>query len=105
MDLWANGAQQQIPPLQESEWTKGKLFTPARKRHCLLAHISILHSQPTSLQIHRQMYDALTLVITELFPERTQYGIGNISYFNDHPRTTYSDVCKVIEEANRRLAA
>lgn len=46
-------------------------------------------------------------VIHASFPERTDEHAsceGQITEVNDHPPTVYADVCKILDEANRRLA-
>lgn len=56
---------------------------------------------------------ALNDIAEEMFPERANtepldggdvgsfpYSLANV---NDHPDTTFEDVCKILDEANRRL--
>lgn len=46
----------------------------------------------------RSFSEAMCESVKKLFPERTQHG-HPIVIFNDHPETTFDDVCKVIELA------
>ena len=107
-----------LPPLQRAQWWQSFWFLPMPMRppsqlerdgDCLW-----WWSRQHRRRERGRALAAVNTVALELFPQRVPAEMltsdGSVSqywpaaYVNDHPATTFADVCKILDEANRRLA-
>src|SRR2546422_1000714 len=92
-----------IPTFQEANWNKGSLhnWKGIHSTHCLTGYIALLDYESYVITKLQKLAD---IVAAELFPERIENydSLRPAAAFNDHPDTTFDQVCKVIDEVNRR---
>lgn len=82
----------------EKDWGKG--FTSNNGRFCLVGACGMARSNYSECD---KAIRKLEEVITRKFPERAETQFSSVHdrviNFNDHPDTTFEEVCQVIEEA------
>lgn len=85
----------------EEQWTKGAFARNANGEPvdtdsgvCFCISGAILKCFPFS-----DTYSKICDVIKQNYRHRIGYPTDVVTYFNDHPETTFDDVCKVIELA------
>jgi len=114
-----------IPPLPREQWSKvfinaaAGLYCIHTWLGCLLKPIVVEEPKTladswdalldglTSHATRNRLANTVDAVAIEMFPERVVGGLTALragARVNDHPDTTYADVCKILDEANRRLA-
>ena len=94
-----------------NKWCKQRLYDK-HGRACLVGAINEVSSHDIKLP-HVEGVDCacersvaaavLNDVIWEQYPQRSNIFFHSVSYFNDHPDTTWADVEAVLDKAARRL--